>query len=316
MNRIAKIPFALPLFLNRLVKKTNWYRNVIPDESNYPDNEWYRSHLERNFDVVNVGSSSAVFAFDYTGLNVKAFNWAMQPQSLEYSFKILKMYFSILGQKGIVLIPFSPFSGLSVTGKWAETANDRYYAILDSTLVDDYESVKRRRNYPLFTQPRTALKRLVKDVPRHVCGTRIKSCHTEEEFRQDAERWMEIWKKEFNIENLSAPLSDENKKGAESRRQSLSEMIDFCLERELRPVLVLPPMHPALSNLFTKEFKENYIYSFLRRTNTRNILFLDYFDDKRFVSAEDYDNSFFLSQEGARRFTRIVLEDVKRGTKD
>lgn len=36
MNRIAKIPFALPLFLNRLVKKTNWYRNVIPDESNYP----------------------------------------------------------------------------------------------------------------------------------------------------------------------------------------------------------------------------------------------------------------------------------------
>lgn len=316
MNRIAKIPFALPLFLNRLVKKTNWYRNVIPDEANYPDNEWYRTHLERNYDVVNVGSSSAVFAFDYTGLNVKAFNWAMQPQSLEYSFKILKMYFSILAQKGIVLIPFSPFSGLSVAGKWPATANDKYYTILDSTLVDDYESVKRRRNYPLFTQPRTALKRLVKDVPRHVSDTRIKSCHTEEEFRQDAERWMEIWKKEFNIENLSAPLSDENKKGAESRRQSLSEMIDFCLERELRPVLVLSPMHPALSSLFTKEFKENYIYSFLRRTNTRNILFLDYFDDKRFVSAEDYDNSFFLSQEGARRFTRIVLEDVKRGTKD
>ena len=240
----------------------------------------------------------------------------MQPQSLEYSFKILKMYFSILAQKGIVLIPFCPFSGLSVAGKWPATANDKYYTILDSTLVDDYESVRRRRNYPLFTQPRTALKRLVKDVPRHVSGTRIKSCHTEEEFRQDAERWMEIWKKEFNIENLSAPLSDENKKGAESRRQSLSEMIDFCLERELRPVLVLPPMHPALSSLFTKEFKENYIYSFLRRTNTRNILFLDYFDDQRFVSAEEYDNSFFLSQEGARRFTRIVLEDVKRGTKD
>lgn len=316
MNRIAKIPFALPLFLNRLVKKTNWYNNVIPDKANYPDNEWYRSHLERNYDVVNVGSSSAVFAFDYTGLNVKAFNWAMQPQSLEYSFKILKMYFSILAQKGIVLIPFSPFSGLSVAGKWPATANDKYYTILDCTLVDDYESVKRRRNYPLFTQPRTALKRLVKDVPRHVCGTRIKSCRTEEEFRQDAERWMEIWKKEFNIEYLSAPLSDENKKGAESRRKLLSEMIDFCLVRELRPVLVLPPMHPALSSLFTKEFRENYIYSFLRRTNTRNILFLDYFDDKRFVSAEDYDNSFFLSQEGARRFTRIVLEDVKRGTKD
>lgn len=316
MNKLMKIPFALPLFLNRLVKKTNWYNNVNPDKSNYLDNEWYRSHLERNYDVVNVGSSSAVFAFDYTGLNVKAFNWAMQPQSLEYSFKILKMYFSILGQKGIVLIPFSPFSGLSVTGKWAETANDRYFSILDDTLIDDYESVCRRRNYPLFTQPKAALKSLVRDVPKVVCGTRKRSCYTEEEFQQDAERWIKNWKREFRIDDMDAPLSDENKKGAESRRKLLSEMIDFCLVRELRPVLVLSPMHPALSNLFTKEFKENYIYSFLRRTNTRNILFLDYFDDKRFVSAEDYDNSFFLSQEGARRFTRIVLEDVKRGTKD
>lgn len=316
MNRIAKIPFALPLFLNRLVKKTNWYRNVIPDESNYPDNEWYRSHLERNYDVVNVGSSSAVFAFDYTGLNVKAFNWAMQPQSLEYSFKILKMYFSILAQKGIVLIPFSPFSGLSVAGKWPATANDKYYTILDSTLVDDYESVKRRRNYPLFTQPKASLKSLIRDVPKVVCGTRKRSCYTEEDFQQDAERWIKNWKREFRIDDMDAPLSDENKKGAESRRKLLSEMIDFCLVRELRPVLVLPPMHPSLSRLFTNEFRENYIYSFLRRTNIRNILFLDYFDDKRFVSAEDYDNSFFLSQEGARRFTRIVLEDVKRGTKD
>lgn len=310
MNKLMKIPFALPLFLNRLVKKTNWYNNVNPDKSNYPDNEWYRSHLERNYDVVNVGSSSAVFAFDYTGLNVKAFNWAMQPQSLEYSFKILKMYFSILGQKGIVLIPFCPFSGLSVTGKWAETANDRYFSILDDTLIDDYESVRRRRNYPLFTQPKASLKSLIRDVPKVVCGTRKRSCYTEEEFQQDAERWIKNWKREFRIDDMDAPLSDENKKGAESRRKLLSEMIDFCLVRELRPVLVLPPMHPSLSRLFTKEFRENYIYSFLRRTNTRNILFLDYFDDKRFVSAENYDNSFFLSQEGARRFTRIVLEDV------
>ena len=306
----------MPLFLNRLVKKTNWYNNVIPDKANYPDNEWYRSHLERNYDVVNVGSSSAVFAFDYTGLNVKAFNWAMQPQSLEYSFKILKMYFSILAQKGIVLIPFSPFSGLSVAGKWPATANDKYYTILDSTLVDDYESVKRRRNYPLFTQPKASLKSLIRDVPKVVCGTRKRSCYTEEDFQQDAERWIKNWKREFRIDDMDAPLSDENKKGAESRRKLLSEMIDFCLVRELRPVLVLPPMHPSLSRLFTNEFRENYIYSFLRRTNIRNILFLDYFDDKRFVSAEDYDNSFFLSQEGARRFTRIVLEDVKRGTKD
>ena len=62
-------------FANKFVKTTLWYKSTIPDMSLYPTNEWYREHLERNFDVVNIGSSSAKYAFDYSGLPVKAFNW-------------------------------------------------------------------------------------------------------------------------------------------------------------------------------------------------------------------------------------------------
>ena len=75
MNRIIKKAIKLCLFpiflLNRCVKHTNWYRNVIPNIENYPTNEWYRTHDERNFEVVNIGSSSGVYAFDYseTGLH-------------------------------------------------------------------------------------------------------------------------------------------------------------------------------------------------------------------------------------------------------
>lgn len=111
--------------IENLIKKTNWYRNSIPNIDNYPGDSWYRKHLERNYHIVNLGSSSAVFCFNYEGLGVKAFNWALKPQSMEYSFKILKQYFSILGQNGIVAIPFCPFSCLSVTGKWTEWAYDK-----------------------------------------------------------------------------------------------------------------------------------------------------------------------------------------------
>ena len=293
-----------------MVKRTNWYNNVTPDRSNYPDNDWYRKHIERNYDVANLGSSSGVYDFDYEGLDIKAFNWAMQPQSLEYSFKILKMYFSILRQKGIVLIPFSPFSGLSVTGKWAESTYDKYYGILDSTLIDNDEKIRFRRQYPLFAQPKTALKRLLKDVPERKPGRQPYNVKTYEDFEKDAQQWIADWKREFKISDFNASPSEENKKGLELRKSLLNEMIEFCLERDLRPVLVLAPMHLSLSKRFTPKFREHYIYSFLKDANVHNVPFLNYIDDDRFTENKYFDNSFFLSKEGAQKFTKIVLQDV------
>lgn len=310
MNKIKKTVLAFPLLLNKMVKRTNWYNNVKLDKGNYPDNDWYRTHLERNYDVVNLGSSSALYGFDYTGLGVKAFNWALQPQSLEYSFKILKCYFSILRQKGIVLIPFSPFTGLSVTGKWAESAYDKYYGILDHTLIANYKRMRFRREYPLLANPKTSLKRLVKDVPKKTSFRTCAKCNTVDQFKVDANRWIKNWMREFGIHDLDAPLSKENMEGADSRKKLLKDMVEFCLKRDLSPVIVMPPCHPALSKLFTPKFRENYIYSFIKSANVHEVPFLDYFDDERFMENADYDNAFFLSEEGARKFTKTVLEDI------
>lgn len=311
MNKMKKMVFALPLLLNKMVKKTNWYNNVKLEKDNYPGNDWYRTHFERNYDVVNLGSSSALYGFDYTGLDVKAFNWASQPQSLEYSFKILKCYFSILRQKGIVIIPFCPFTGLSVTGKWAESTYEKYYGILDPTQIDNYERIRRRREYPLFTNPKTSLKRLIKDVPKKTTFRQCAKCRTEEQFKTNAENWVKNWMCEFGIKDLDAPLSKENVDGANSRKQLLNEMIEFCLTRDLCPVIVIPPCHPTLSKLFTPTFRENYIYSFIKSANTHDVPFLNYFDDERFIENEDYDNAFFLSENGARKFTKTVLTDLE-----
>lgn len=37
----------------------------------YPDNTWYRTHNERNFDVVVLGSSGAKWAFDFQIFRLK-----------------------------------------------------------------------------------------------------------------------------------------------------------------------------------------------------------------------------------------------------
>lgn len=67
-----------------LIKKTQWYSRIFVDTEHqvYPDNTWYRTHNERNFDVVVLGSSGAKWAFDFSNLPIKAMNWAQQPQTL------------------------------------------------------------------------------------------------------------------------------------------------------------------------------------------------------------------------------------------
>lgn len=314
MNRIIKKAIKLCLFpiflLNRCVKHTNWYRNVIPNIENYPTNEWYRTHDERNFEVVNIGSSSGVYAFDYSETGLKAFNWALQPQSMEYSFGVLKNYFSILGEKGIVIIPFCPFSGLSVTGKWTESSNDKYYYILDSTLIHNFSKVSQRRKYPLFTQPKQSLKRLIKDIPPRKGIRSCNVCHSSLEFEQDAKNWIRNWMKEFNISNLDAPLSEENKRGAESRKETIQEMIAFCIERNLRPILVIPPIHSSLADKLTPTFRENYIYSFLKTANVTQIPFLNYIDSPDFRDDRYFSNSYFMSEEGAKEFTKVLLKQI------
>lgn len=182
---------GLLLILNKQVRKTNWYKNSIPDMDNYPNNDWYRRHLERNFDIVNIGSSSSKYAFNYADCPVKAFNWAEQPQSLTNGFKILKNYFSILKKGGKVVIALGPFSGLNVDGKWNKTVNDKYYYILDSTLVDNYRQVFWRRRFPLLFLPIHSLKRLIKDIPVKTFNNKGCKCA---DFEEDAESWIENWK--------------------------------------------------------------------------------------------------------------------------
>ena len=274
----------------------------------YPTNEWYREHLERNFDVVNIGSSSARYAFDYSGLPVKAFNWGEQPQSLNNGFKILKTYFSILKKGGTVIISLCPLSGLDIEGKWGKDANDKYYYILPSELINDYSSVAKRRNYPLVYYPITSIKNLLRKTLGKENGQNTELVKT---FVDDSEKWIRIWKAQFGITSFEEPLSEANNKGQERRIALLKDILAFCIERDLRPIIVIPPMHSSLASKFTSRFRENYIYSFVNKANIFKVPFLNYMDDERFDDDKYFYNSFFLNEEGAKTFTKIVLKDLQ-----
>ena len=99
--------------LGFLIRRTQWYKSLFLDENHTIYNTWYRSHAERDFQLVVLGSSGAKWAFDFSDLPVKAMNWAQQPQTLVEDFNLLRCYHSILCKGGNVIITIMPFTGLN-----------------------------------------------------------------------------------------------------------------------------------------------------------------------------------------------------------
>ena len=312
IRRLSRI-----ITLSDVLYKTEWYKSLFvgADHQTYPDNFWYREHDERNYDLVNLGSSSAKWAFDYEGLNIKAMNWAQQPQTLLEDFNLLRHYHSILRKGGYVLITIMPFTGLN---KQTGIRDAMKYLKIDTQGEPIqpylYKEACRYAEYPiLFKKP--AIKALIrfllgKDKPRINNKPNMEfNPMSESELRQDAARWMSGWKRQFIIDDFEAPLTEKNQKGREYRIGLMRQLIDFCIERDYQPVYVIPPVTEYLANKFTPKFRDIYIYDFLKQVD-REIPLLDYSQDKSLIEKDMYFNSFFMNLRGRKQFTRRVLIDL------
>ena len=304
----------------KILYKTNWYKSMFldPNHEIYPDNVWYREHDERNFDVVNIGSSGGKWAFDYADLNVKAMNWAQQPQTLLEDYNLLRHFHSILKRGGYVLITIMPFTGLNKKTGLMDAMKYVKFDIQGEPIQPYmFNEAIRYATYP-FLFKKTALKVLI----RYFMG-RDKKCglHPEtqleynpkksNELEKDAKRWIDGWKKQFGISDFDAPLTRENEEGREYRIKLMQTLIDFCTERGYKPVYVIPPVTEHLAKYYTPKFEETYIYGYLKEVN-REVLTLDYSKDSEFrFNDELFFNSFFLNKKGRKLFTRRVLKDLK-----
>ena len=296
------------LILNKLVQRTNWYKNQLADGLKF------RKQISLDLDICNLGSNSGKFAFSYEGTGLKGENWAVGPQSLSYDFRILKNYSSYLKEGATVLFPLCPFSSC-VKDYEDDTANYKYYSFLHPILILNYsectkEKVMQFVNTPFQSSPLTAIKRLIKDIPAANDILLSTNSMDVESLEKDANKYLDAWKLEFSISDLDAQVSEQNRDCIAYNTNLLTEMISFCLERNLKPVIVIPPVTKALSSKFSEKFRENYIYSFIRKVDTKQITFLNYFDDGRFADSDLYFNSFFLNAKGRRLFTNTVLRDL------
>jgi hypothetical protein len=302
------------VIVNKLSKLTNWYKNNFIYTQQFVSNTAQRKDTQRNYEIVNVGSNPARFAFFYE--DVLGQNWSTGTQGLDKDLEILKYFHTCVKKNGIIIIPivaFSSVSGYLQSKKYSLPYVAKFAAILDRHQVSTMPRGKAAylwMKFPLCFHWK-AWAALIKDVQPDNRLSISEQMMQSLELNMDALKWMDGWKKEFNIKDFNAPLTPELQEGRKISIKDLQNMMDFCLERSLKPVLILPPMSKHLSCLFTDKIRETYIYSFIREANVKNIPFLDYMDDERFSNPNLYFNSFFLNLKGRKIFTKQVLKDLK-----
>ena len=294
------------LVFNYMYKQTNYYKNQFVDAVKFKDKEF-----AAKIDIVNLGSNHPKFAFDYSDLTVNGMNWAIGPQSFEYDFRILKEYHRLLNKEAFVIIPVCPLKFFLHRYSY-DSANYKYYKILDSSLINNYSPITKllHIDYPILTAKRNVL-RLVKDVSidnRMVFETNPMK---DEELKADAKKWINGWLKQFSLDSLETSiLSKKNEDNIQTNISILKEMIDFCLERKYQPILVTLPLTNYLLDLIPESFINEHIIGNINKANVKDVLFLNYMKDERFTSEDLYFNSFFFNRKGRKLFTKEIVNQL------
>lgn len=299
--------------LNKLVKHTNWYKNQYIFTHQFVSNAGYRINRQRNYEIVNVGSNPARFCFFYE--NVKGQNWSTGTQGLDKDLEILKYFHSYVKEGGYILLPivaFSSVSGYLPVEKESDAYRAKFVAILDWIQVKKWKNATRVRKYfhKPFTYNWRTLRYLLHDVQK---DNRIEldNQHMQHiELLEDAAKWMNCWKNEFNIKDFKSPLSGKLLEGRNKTIEMFKALLDFCIERGYKPVIVSPPFSKELSELFTPDIKEIYVDSFIREFKDYNVKYLDYIYDEKFSDSSLYFNALFMNMAGRKAFTKQVLKDL------
>ena len=232
-------------------------------------------------------------------------------------FEILKFYHSYLKEGGTVLIPIMPFTAISPYLKerndyWGLSYYSKFAKILNREqmrLQPFGDKVYKYLQYPILYNKK-AIRYLLCDVSLDSRYLISEQPLMKMDLEFDANKWINNWRKEFNLKTLLDVKDDKWSKYYDEAVEINKKIVEFCLQRELQPVFVCVPMTKYLSSLFPQEFFDYMITDFIKIINVHNVPFLDYTKDVRFIQDEYYMNSFFLNLKGRKIFTKQVLADL------
>ncbi len=290
------------------LRRSNWYHNFFP-------HLWEYERLQRNADILCLGSTQAKNAIDFKLIkDVKGFNLAVCPETIYYDFQVLKNYHSYLKKNGTILLVLTPFSFAkdkfrnelgSKTYK-----NIRYYPILHRALIDNFD-INLYNKWVVHPSKITfgAFKYYFRDVVVASWMQIKNNPDTLEQSTQVCQERLGKWMKEFHMTDLNpSNILEETKEAIRWNVELLKEMKTFVEERGYKVIIAIPPYPQEMTSLLPIELVEYLLFEPIRQTG---IPFISYYGKKEWLSRDNYYHGFLLNASGRKLFTEEILSEIQ-----
>ena len=256
--------------------------------------------------IGNLGSSHGAYDFNYDALTERGyqcFNFANTSQSYNYDYAVLKEFGSYLTEDSILFIPVSYFSFNNevVNDAEREAMSIRYYHCLSPENIPDYDLYVDivTHKFPILSAGEDILK-LFPSLKLSLTVYAAEGDGIDEQ--AFANRAQERYSRHFdNKEEYFMP----------ERIEELYEIIDYCKEHEITPVLITTPFSKYYRDLVSEDFLTEFENVVNRISYDTGVSYYDYSYDSRFRGNLAYFmDADHLNEEGAAYFMHILMEEV------
>lgn len=304
---IISILFLLLLLLNE------YYFHIVI--RNTQEHKILRG-LKGKYDCVAFGSSYGLYGISFPEKS-NGFNFCLGGQFFYYTDKMLREYVpQCLNSGGTVYLIIADLVFAEV-GKGLYRP-ERYPLILSkNSLGEEYLFLNySRMRFPILFYP-YVLKRITKTLLFGVDNsyeTLRKNELTYEQTFQQAQQRCASWCRQFHLKDtLSDQISHDLEDKFAKTREILTGMIQFCLDRGYKPVLVVTPVSKAMNGCLSDKFVQKVLFNNIEIANIHKIPFLNYLRDERFQDISLYANkSDYLNARGRKLFTEVLIKDTEK----
>jgi hypothetical protein len=304
---IVIILATLCLFLNKLYKRTNAYKNSTLVYADF----LIKNDVKKK--VLVFGSTYAKYAFDaYRSMRISALNLTLKSQNLNNDLYNLKKYLVNAESDGVAVFVLAPCT-LLYTGRKSKV---RFY--FGNVPGNQGATLKQRMNYffPLLTQPQKITRFLADERACVDVYDGIPSTVGAQSIEKGMYNLVEVWKNLFSLENLeSSTISPSNMRVVEFNSKIIEEMLDICVNSNIRPIILIPPFSTELNKYFSQEFVYKVLLNQVERVckEYRTTIFFDYRRDQFFQDKPELflDGGFLLNRRGSQLLIKRLAEDLK-----
>lgn len=256
--------------------------------------------------IGNLGSSHGAYDFDYSNIMSRGyicFNFANTSQSYDYDYAIMKEFGQYMETNSVLFIPVSYFSFNNevVNAAEAEAMSLRYYHFLSPENIPNYDPYVDiiTNRLPILSAGEDILK-LFPDInpalTAHAAGDGIDV----EEFARRAQ------------ERYARHFDSKDEYFLPERIEELYDIIDYCNDHQITPVLITTPFSKYYRDLVSEDFLREFNETVTLIATETGTNYYDYSYDSRFrENLEYFSDSDHLNDAGAAYFTDILWDEVE-----